>query len=174
MSPEPDRPKGSPLVRGLLAIAKGVLIALVLFDEVARPLYRPLAKAIASLRIVARLEAAIARLPRLGILLLLAIPFAIAEPAKLGSLILIARGQVTIGLIMLGLAHLFSFIVVERIYDAGRDKLLTYGWLNWLMTLLAQLRDKALGWVRSSSAYRAAMALRDEARRWWRSHLHRE
>lgn len=159
--------------RLLLPVVRGVLTVIVLFDEIARPLYRPLADRIAALRLVLRMEAAIARLPRLGILLLLAIPFAIAEPAKLGGLILIARGQLALGLTVLGLAHLFSFIVVERIYHAGRDKLLTYGWLNWSMTLLAQLRDRALTWIRGSSAYRSALALRDEIRGWWRDHVRR-
>lgn len=165
--PSPERPM---LSRILLAILKGLLTALVLFDELLRPLYRPLVDAIASLRIVARMELAIARMPRLGILLLLAIPFAIAEPAKIGGLFLIADGRVKAGIIMLGVAHLFSFIVVERIYHAGRDKLLTYGWLNWTMTLLARLRDTALAWIRTSSAYRSAIALRDDVRRWWREH----
>jgi hypothetical protein len=157
-------------IRLLSAFARAVLTLLVLIDEIARPLYRPLTRWISSLALIARMEAAIARLPRLAILLLLAIPFAIAEPAKLGSLFLIADGRMKSGLIMLGLAHLFSFIVVERIYHAGREKLLTYGWLNWTMTLLASLRDRALAWIRSSAIYRSVIALRDDVRQWWRRH----
>lgn len=161
-------PRPSLPVRLLAGVARAVLTLFVLLDEIARPLYRPLTLWLSSLALIARMEAAIARMSRLAILALLAIPFAIAEPAKIGGLLLMADGRFKSGLIMLGLAHLFSFIVVERIYHAGREKLLTYGWLNWIMTLLARLRDRALGWIRSSSAYRAAIALRDDIRSWWR------
>lgn len=161
-------PRPSLPVRLLTGLARAVLTFLVLLDEIARPLYRPLTRWLSSLALIARMEAAVARMSRLALLALLAIPFAIAEPAKIGGLLLMADGRFKSGLLMLGLAHLFSFIVVERIYHAGREKLLTYGWLNWIMTLLARLRDRALGWIRSSAAYRAAIALRDDIRQWWR------
>ncbi len=157
-----------PAIRLLLAVARGVVTALVLLDEIARPVYRPLAQWVASLRLVARMEAAVARLPRLAILLVLAVPFAVAEPLKIVGLVLIGRGQALAGLVILALAYLASFLLVERIYHAGRDKLLSYSWFAWAMGHLAAIRARALNWVRTSQAYAFATALRDEARRWWR------
>lgn len=158
-----------PLFRAaLLGIARGVLTAFVLLDEIARPFYRPLAAWIASLRIVARAETAIARLPRLAILILLAIPFAVAEPLKIVGVIMIGRGQVAAGLAVLALAYLASFLLVERIFHAGRDKLLSYAWLAWGVAVLADIRNRLLGWVRTSAAWRRAVAWRDGVRRWWR------
>jgi len=173
MSLQPEPRERGLIAKVLLAIARAVLTALVLLDELARPLYRPLADWIASLAIVARMEAFVARLPRLAILLLLAIPFAIAEPLKIVGVVLIGRGQVAAGIVLLAIAYLASFLIIERIYHAGRDKLLSYRWLAWLMTLIVALRTRALTWIRASAAYQAAIALRDQARRWWRAQLRR-
>ncbi|PTM39677.1 hypothetical protein [Bosea sp. 124] len=162
-------PERGPVARMLLAILRVVLTILIVIDEIARPLYRPLIAWVASLTIVARMEEAIARLPRLAILALLAVPFAIAEPLKLLGLLMMADGRVRTGLVVFGFAHLVSFLLVERIYHAGRDKLLTYGWLAWTMALLARLRSRALDWIRSSAAYAFALRSRDAARQWWRS-----
>lgn len=165
--PTPDE-KRNPVARVLFAILRAVLTVVIVFDEIARPLYRPLIDWVASLRIVARMEAVIARQSRLAILALLAVPFALAEPLKLLGLVMMADGRFRTGLVVFAFAHLVSFLLVERIYHAGRDKLLTYGWLNWLMTLLDRLRRRALDWVRSSAAYAFAIRARDAARAWWR------
>jgi hypothetical protein len=161
--------EGGSIARIMLALLRGVLTVLIVIDEIARPLYRPLIHWLASLRIVRRIEAAIARLPRLAILILLAIPFAIAEPLKFVGLLLMGQGRFKTGLVVLGCAHLVSFLLVERIYHAGRDKLLTYGWLACGMGLLDRLRRRALDWVRNSAAYAFALRSRDAARQWWRS-----
>ncbi|KPH76731.1 hypothetical protein [Bosea vaviloviae] len=165
--PTPDE-KRNPVARVLFAILRAVLTVVIVFDEIARPLYRPLIDWVASLRIVARMEVAIARQSRLAILALLAVPFALAEPLKLLGLVMMADGRLRTGLVVFAFAHLVSFLLVERIYHAGRDKLLTYGWLSWLMTLLDRLRRRALDWVRSSAAYAFAIRARDAARAWWR------
>jgi len=157
-----------PLARILFAILRALLTVVIVVDEIARPLYRPLIDWVASLRIVARMEAVIARQSRLAILGLLAVPVAIAEPLKLLGLWMMADGRFRTGLVVFAFAHLVSFLLVERIYHAGREKLLTYGWLNWLMTLLDRLRRRALDWVRSSAAYAFALRARDAARNWWR------
>lgn len=166
--PQPQDDKRGPLARVLFAILRAILTVVIVFDEIARPLYRPLIDWVASLRIVARMEVVIARQSRLAILALLAVPFAIAEPLKLLGLVMMADGRFRTGLVIFAFAHLVSFLLVERIYHAGREKLLTYGWLNWLMTLLDRLRRRALDWVRSSAAYAFAIRARDAARAWWR------
>jgi len=165
----PEDDKRSLPARFLLALLRVVLTVLIVIDEIARPFYRPLIDWFASLRIVARMEAWIARQSRLAILALLAVPFAVAEPLKLLGLVMMADGRARTGLVVFAFAHLVSFLLVERIYHAGRDKLLTYGWLAWIMGLLAGLRRRALDWIRSSAAYAFALRSRDAARQWWRS-----
>lgn len=154
--------------RGSVLPIRGLISFLILFDELVRPLYRPAVRWLSERRFVARAEAAIARMPRFAILALLVAPFAVVEPLKLVSLIVIARGHVVGGLIMLGLAHLASFVIVERIYHAGREKLLTIGWFARGMAVITDLRRRALDWVRRSAVHAFVLRTRDAVRSWWR------
>lgn len=170
--PEPIAPPPPPrhlALRGLLALLRGVLTVFVVLDELLRPLYRPLLRRIAALRVMKRLEEAVAGLPRHLVLVALAVPFAIAEPLKLFGLVLFAREQFWAGLAVTAFAHLMSFVFVERIYEAGHEKLLTYPWFAWVMGQITRVRDTMLGWVRGTAAYAAAMRARDKARDWWRT-----
>jgi hypothetical protein len=119
-----------------------IVLALVL-DGIFRPLYRPIIRAISRLTFIRKLESRIGGLPRLAILLLLAVPFAIAE------------GTVKTGVAVTVLAHLATFLIVERIYHAGREKLLTYAWFAWIMRYVRFARSfydrfklAALNWIR--------------------------
>lgn len=112
---------------------KAVIFCVSLIDLAFKPIYRPIVRALMSLTIFSRIERQIAALPRLAILILLAVPFAIAEPMKVAALVIMAKGSVLVGLVVLAVAYLANFLIVERIYHAGRDKLLTYRWLAWIM-----------------------------------------
>jgi hypothetical protein len=121
------------------------LVAVILVaDAIAKPIYKPVIAWAASLKITAALEVRIQRMPRLAVLLLFAVPFAVAEPLKLYALVLMASGYFVVGLVLLVLSYLITFILVERIYHAGKDKLLTYGWFSWCMGHIAYVREKAL------------------------------
>lgn len=168
LPPSPVLERG-PLTRGLLALLRAVITVFVILDEFLRPLYRPLLRRLAELRIMRRLEESVAALPRPLVMLALAIPFAIAEPLKLFGLLLFARGQFWAGLVVTAFAHLMSFVFVERIYHAGREKLLSYRWFAWVMGQVVRVRDGVLGWVRATAAYGLAMRTRDAVRHWWRT-----
>ncbi len=134
---------------------RAIIIFVLVLDGIFRPLYRPVIRAISNLTFIQRLESCIERLPRLAILLCLAVPFAIAEPMKIVGLVLIAHGAFKSGLVLTILAHLSTFLIVERIYHAGREKLLTYGWLAWIMRYVRFARSfydrfklAALNWIR--------------------------
>ena len=162
-------PERGPIKRGLLALLRAVIAVFVILDEFLRPLYRPLLRRLAELRIMRRLEESVAALPRPLVLLALAIPFAIAEPLKLLGLLLFARGQFWAGLVVTAFAHLMSFVFVERIYHAGRAKLLSYRWFAWIMGQVVRVRDRVLGRVRATAAYELALRTRDVVRGWWRT-----
>jgi hypothetical protein len=118
--------------------------SILLIDAIARPLYRPLLDWIAARRIIHRFEAMIKPLPRFVILVLFGVPFAVAEPLKLLAVYLIARGLAVTGVVLLVLAYLVSFLIVERIYEAGREKLLTYWWFAWAMAQIVKVRNLLL------------------------------
>ncbi|MES5045835.1 hypothetical protein ABVB72_11215 [Rhizobium nepotum] len=134
---------------------RALIVFALILDGIFRPLYRPIIRAISRLTFIRRLENRISGLPRLAILLLLAVPFAIAEPMKIIGLILIAQGAVKTGLALTILAHLATFLIVERIYHAGREKLLIYAWFAWIMRYVRyarsfydRVRSSVLNWVR--------------------------
>lgn len=172
-SPGGDAPRSRPSQwRRLLRLPFEVLLVpLILLDELARPFYRPLLRWIASLRFMHRMEKWIGARHPFAILVLLAIPFAFAEPLKVASLFWIANGHLKMGTIALILAYLTSFVVVERIYSAGRDKLLTIGWFSWLMGILVSLRTTLLDWVHRTALWQAAVRMKDRAaamvKRWF-------
>ncbi|AUC12856.1 hypothetical protein WA845_17130 [Agrobacterium sp. CMT1] len=134
---------------------RAIIVFAMVLDGIFRPLYRPVIRALSNLKIIQRLESRIAQLPRLVILLCLAVPFAIAEPMKIIGLVLFAHGAFKSGVVLTIIAHLSTFLIVERIYHAGREKLLTYGWLAWIMRYVRfarsfydRLKLAALSWIK--------------------------
>lgn len=133
-----------PVLRSLFWLFEAVVAFILIIDAIARPLYRPLLDWIATLQIMRRFTAIIEPMPRATILVLFAVPFAIAEPLKVFALLLVARGLVVTGVLLLIFAYLVTFLIVERIYEAGRGKLLTYWWFAWAMTQIGHVRDLLL------------------------------
>ncbi|MGG6893718.1 hypothetical protein [Rhizobium sp. BR 315] len=125
----------------LLLPLRLVIAVLVIISEIARPVYRPLVRWFASLSIVKHFGEFVGSLPRGVILVLFVVPLAIAEPLKVYALIIIAKGHVISGLVIIALAYLMSFLLVERLFHAGREKLLTYGWLKWIMDRVEIVRN---------------------------------
>lgn len=147
------------LIRLLLIPLDLVVGLVILLDELVRPLYRPLIAWFASLRLVARLEAAIGRLPPYGALVALAIPFAIVEPLKLLGLLFLARGAFMAGIVTTAIGHLAGFLLVERVYHAGRAQLLTISWFARIMGWIDAIRQAVIGRIKASAAWQRAVAL---------------
>jgi hypothetical protein len=153
------------LKRLLLLPIQIVVGFIVIIDEFARPVYGPLIRRFSELRVVEAAEVAIARLPRFVILVLLAVPLAIAEPLKIYGLLRIAEGHVVRGVVILALAYLASFLLIERIFDAGKDKLMTYRWFAWLMNLIAWIRGSIFNWLKATPVWGMVAATKDFAGR---------
>ncbi|AZO76587.1 MULTISPECIES: hypothetical protein [unclassified Bosea (in: a-proteobacteria)] len=147
------------LIRLLLIPLDLVVGLVILLDELLRPLYRPLIARFASLRLVARLETAIGRLPPYGALIALAIPFAIVEPLKLLGLLFLARGAFTAGIVTTAIGHLAGFLLVERVYHAGRAQLLTIPWFARIMGWIDAIRQVVIGRIKASTAWQRAVVL---------------
>ncbi|ACA15143.1 conserved hypothetical protein [Methylobacterium sp. 4-46] len=151
-------PSRSLPLRALIALADVAVAAFVIGIELLRPLYRPLYEALSRLALVRRLEAGVARLPRFAILALLAVPFLGVEPLKLVGVVWIAEGRPGRGLALLAGAYLVSFVLVERIYHAGRAKLLTIGWFAVAIGFAARVRGALLAYARATRAWGMAAA----------------
>ena len=144
----------------LLLPLRFVIAILVIISEIARPLYRPFVNWFSALSIVVHFGEFVGSLPRAAILVLFIVPLAIAEPLKIYALFVIARGHVIPGLVIVALAYLMSFFLVERLFHAGREKLLTYGWLRWIMdrvlavrNWVSEMKESVIATVRGWLAY---------------------
>jgi hypothetical protein len=119
---------------------KAAVAGVMLLDAAARPFYRPVVDGIFRMPFFAKLEDTVSGLPRWAILVLFSVPFIVAEPLKLVALLLLAKGKLIGGVAVFLVAQLLTFVLVERIYHAGREKLLTYGWLAWIVARLSDIR----------------------------------
>lgn len=119
---------------------------------------------IARTRPLARLAAWVATLPRWGVLVVLALPLAVAEPLKLGGLLVMVRGQVTLGVGLQIFGHALSILLVERILHAGAPQLMTYGWFAWGWRYLDGVRRRVLAWPAVTAARAAARRIAADAR----------
>ncbi len=154
----------SSLRRLLLLPAKAIVILYVVLDSIVASVVRPLLGWVARLRFVIGLQDIVAALPPYAILVLLTVPLAFAEPAKIYALYLMTEGRFATGLVTISMAYLVSLLVVERIYHAGRVKLATIPWFAKLMDWLTSIRDRLLAWARAMRIWAFSVKLKRNAR----------
>lgn len=140
-----------PPLAGLLNI---VLALILLFEEWG---WKPLAAALAWLarfRLIARLEALVARLPPYPSLLVFAAPSAILLPVKIGALWLLAGGHVlTAGALLAG-AKVVSTALVARIFTLTKPALMQIGWFRRAYEWFVPWKEALFTKVRASFAWR--------------------
>jgi hypothetical protein len=145
--------KQSGLRRMLLSAADAIVILYLFLDGIAAPVFGPLVRLAGRLRLVIRLQQAVAALPPYIILALLGIPIIIAEPAKLYALWLMSEGLFWKGAATLLAAYVLSLVIAERIYQAGRAKLRAIVWFARLMDWIISIREHILSLVRGSAIW---------------------
>lgn len=148
-------------LRRVARVATEIVVAVfLLLDSLVAPLFGPVMRALSRLRIIQRLEVLIAGLPPYAILVLLVVPFAIAELAKAYAVLLMAEEHLVTGVSIFVGAYIVSILVCERIFHAGRAPLMTIGWFrrafDWIMALKARVFDL----IRATAVWRAAADLR--------------
>jgi hypothetical protein len=141
--------------RILLALPRLLLaVAVLIHDALVVVLARPL-RWLAQWQPIRRMQAWVAKQSALTVLVLLAAPVIILEPAKLIGLLWLATGRVWPGLALLVFAYGLSLVLIERIFDAGLPALLSWGWFRrgyeWFVGFRAAImaRIRALAWVQA-------------------------
>jgi hypothetical protein len=158
----PDAPS---LPRRLSRIPAEIVVALYVgVDFIVAPLFRPLMRWLSSLRLIQRLESWIASLPPYVLLVLLVVPFGIAELAKAYAVFLMSSGHFKTGFIVFVGAYVVSILVCERTFTAGKAQLMTIGWFARLWTWLMGYKDRIMTWFRSTEVWRLATDLKQRAR----------
>lgn len=123
-----------------------VLAALwLLVEELVWNVVAELVARLARLRLVARLEARIARLGPYPAMTLFILPVAAVLPFKLYGTWLIATGHVITGVGIIVIAKLGGTVFLTRLFEVCRPQLLRIGWFarfhDWLMRTKRRLHD---------------------------------
>lgn len=136
----------------------------VIADSVLGPIFRPFMRWLSRLRAIEAIESGIAACPAYVVLALLGVPFAAEELAKVYSFVLMGGGHFKIGLIVYIAAHVFAILICERIFSAGKAKLMTIPWFARLFKWLEGYKDRMVTWFKSTSTYKRAKEIRDQLR----------
>ncbi|MDI4657625.1 hypothetical protein [Xanthobacter autotrophicus] len=167
IAPPSRRISRNPVIAVLRTGFRVVCGVVILLDELVRPLYRPLIRRIAALRLMQAFEGWIARRSPYAVLVLIGVPYVVVEPLKFLALIGIANGHGTMGTLVFLLANLVSFVLIERIFTAGRTQLMTLRPMAWLIETAGAVRASVVGWLRLAELKARLRVLA----RWARLHL---
>jgi hypothetical protein len=148
------------VIRRLLRLPVLVLaVIVVLVDDGFRAFVIPAVRALSRLRMVQRLEAAVAGLPAYALLTLFLVPLAIIEPLKVYGLLLFGEGRILSGILVFAVAKVVGLGLAERLFAIGRDKLLSIGWFATGHRWVLATRDVVHGWLSQKAAWRQAVRL---------------
>lgn len=163
--------KSPRLTRRLLrALGTALMVPVILFEEWGwQPLARLMAR-LGRLPVIRQLEARIARSSPTVAVLLFLVPAIALLPFKFGALWLIAQGQKTLGILLILLAKLLSTALLGRLFVLTETQLMSIAWFARAIVWWRSTRERVMGWLRSSAAWRGAKALslwlRRRLRRW--------
>ena len=136
-----------------------------LIDAIFFSLIQPFGTWLSKLPIFARIGVWIRSLGPYPTLALFAVPLIVLEPIKPLGFYLIASGNVIDGSVLIGVGEVAKITIVERIFHAGRDKLITipaFAWCyEYAMSLRAYFETLAV-WQAMLNAVRS---LKEKARR---------
>lgn len=153
------------LERALSIPVAALVLAYDALDATFGPFVRPVIAWASGLKLFRRLGGWIGGLPPYGALALLAAPFAAIEPFKFVALYWLAEGHFALGAGALFCAHLLSLLVCERIFHAGKARMLEIGWFAAAYGFVDGLRTRAMAWLRSTAAWAAAASVAARIRR---------
>jgi hypothetical protein len=102
-----------------------------LIDAIFFSLIKPLGTWLSKLPIFARIDGLIRSLGPYPTFALFAVPLIVLEPIKPVGLYLIASGKVVDGVVLIAIGEVAKITIVERIFHAGRDKLMAIPAFAW-------------------------------------------
>ena len=153
-------------VRRLAWVAAEVVVAMyIVADSLASLLFRPVMRFLSSLQVIQRLERAIDALPAYVILVLLVVPFIVAEFAKAFAIFWMSQGHMHSGMTIFISAYVVSILGCERMLHAGKRKLMTIAWFGKTYTWLMALREQVLSRLSETLIWQVAVDMRAKALR---------
>ena len=115
------------------------------------------------------LERKITALPRWAALAAFGVPMLLLLPVKLLALLLFARGQALLGLVLLLLAKLAGTALLAWLFTLTQPALMQFAWFAYVYPRWKAWKDALLTRVRASAVWRAARELTATVRAWMRA-----
>lgn len=145
-----------------------VLALLILFEEWGwEPLRRAVAL-LARLPVIRQFEALLKRLPPRAAFVVLLLPSLLILPVKLAALWLVAQGRVVLGVGLIVAAKLVGTALLAWLFGVVQPALMQLGWFARLHARWTAWKAELLAWVRASSVWRTARAIKLRVRRLFR------
>ena len=138
-----------------------VAVPIILFEDLLKDDLSRLMAAIARWQPVARLEAKVATLSRWAILGLFLVPMLVLFPVKLTAMWLIGTGHWLQGGAVLALAKVAGTSYSVRLFQIGKDRLLSFSWFAAVYRWTGQVREALR---RLFSACSVCVALRERVK----------
>ncbi len=87
-------------------------------------------------------------------LALMSLPLLLVEPLKVGAICVAGKGHWLSGTAMIIVAYALSLLVVERLFEEVKPKLMTLNWFARVWTWFTELRHRAVAWIRAHATIR--------------------
>ena len=155
-----------PSLRRLIVTIPAELVvgSFLILDAMIRPLFVPLMRWLSGLRLIKRLEHMIGSLHPYLILVLLVVPFAIAEVTKVLGVYLMGTGHFRTGMTLFLGAYVVSILVCERTFHAGKNQLLTIPWFAKGYAWVMMVKDHIFAWLKRTKVWQMAGTIRQSLR----------
>jgi hypothetical protein len=112
------------------------------------------------------LESLLSRLGPLSAMAVFLLPALMLFPIKLLALFAIARGHALLGLLVFVLAKVAGAAAVARLYALTHPALLRLNWFAWLQCRFLLLKERWIGRLKASAAWRDCQAVLAAVRAW--------
>lgn len=140
-----------------------------LLDLLFEILLRPVSRWLARIGFFETITKAIEGLGPYTTLTLFLVPLILLEPAKLVGVFLMASGHRVAGIPVLVVGELLKILIVERIFQIGRPKLMTIPAFSWTYNYVVSWLD----WVKALPAWQAIRRQFRQFVQWSKSLLNR-
>jgi len=154
-TPRRNRRTRIDILRRILSIPRTIAVLVYfLFEDLFLGALKPLFRFLGRLSPFIALGRALKRLNPYVALCVFAVPFILIEPVKVFSLFWISIGHFVSGSVLLVISYVVSLLVVERLFQATRDQLLSISWFAWCYGHVMDLRQWAIDQLKSTEAWR--------------------
>lgn len=149
-------------------LVRVVLALLILFEEWGWEPLRRVFALIAKLPVIRQFESLLKRLPPRWAFVVLVLPSLLILPVKLAAVWMVARGHAMLGVLVIIAAKLFGTALLAWLFQLIQPALMQLPWFARVYARWTRWKTELLAWVRGSSVWRTARAIKLRVKRFFR------